>query len=45
MKATSQRTKRKSKNYNKKKKKVRNSLMSEVAEKGRKKLATIDKIK
>ena len=44
MKATSQRTKRKSKSYNKKKK-VRNSLMSEVAEKGRKKLATIDKIK
>ena len=44
MKATSQRTKRKSKNYNKKKK-GQNSLMSEVAEKGRKKLATIDKIK
>ena len=41
MKATSQRTIPKSKNYNKKKM-VRNSLMSEAAEKGqKKKLATI----
>ena len=43
MKATSQRTIPKSKNYIKKM--VRNSLMSEAIEKGRKKLATVDKIK